>query len=130
MPSATAGRPAKKPKPKVKPRRRAAPPKLYTTEQVAAFTNREPVTVKLRSLRFAAEGEQFGVKIGRQWLYTEDEIRDLAAIPSRRGRAEQSVIEARRQMLADVPLDKLAEAARSLSVEPEDYSEEDGDPAS
>jgi hypothetical protein len=123
MPAATAKRSsAKKTKPKA--RRRAAPPKLYTTEQVAAYTNREPVTVKLRSLRFQEAGEQFGIKLGRQWLYTEDEIRDLAAIPNRRGRAEQSVIEARRLMLADVPLEELAEAARNLGVEPEDYSED------
>ena len=120
MPRATTKRPSTK-NPKPKARRRAAP-KLYTTEDVARFTNREPVTVKLRSLRFQAEGGQFGVKIGRQWLYTEDEIRDLAAIPNRRGRAEQSVIDARRLMLADVPLEELAEAARKLGVEPEDYS--------
>ena len=125
MPAATADRPKKKAKLKPK-RRQAAIPKLYTTEQVANFTNREAVTVKLRAIRAEREGWEFGRKIGRQWLFTESEIRDLAAIPSRRGRAEQSVIEARRLMLEDVPLDRLAEAARNLGVEPEDYSDDDG----
>jgi hypothetical protein len=125
MPALMADRPKRKTKPKPR-HRQPAIPKLYTTEQVARFTNREAVSVKLRAIRAEREGWIFGRKIGRQWLFTEDEVRDLAAIPSRRGRAAQSVIDARRQMLADVPLDRLAEAAAALGVEPEDYSD-DGD---
>jgi hypothetical protein len=125
MPAATADRPRTyKTSPKPRPKRRGRPParpKLFTTDEVAAMTGRAAVTVKLRSLRFQEMGEQFGIKVGRQWLYNEDEVRDLAAIPNRRGRAEPAVIEARRMALDTVPLEDLARVSAELSAEPEDY---------
>jgi len=107
------------------PRRQAvkAPPprpRLYTTDEVAALTGRAPVTIKLRSLRFEAAGKSFGQKIGRQWLYTEDEIRELASIPARRGRPFKDTIEKRRLALVDVPLDQIAAVAQSLDEETSD----------
>ena len=95
--------------------KQAPRPRLYTTDEVAAFTGRAAVTIKLRSLRFQAAGKQFGQKIGRQWLYTEDEIRELAAIPAARGRFPKALIEKRRQELANVPLERLADYAESDS---------------
>lgn len=96
-------------------RPRPAPrPRLFTTEEVAALTGRQPVTVKLRSLRAQREGWEFGQKIGRQWLYTEQEIRDLAAIPPQRGRPDKEKLEARREKLAAVALEDLAAAAVDL----------------
>src|SRR6266545_2311387 len=94
-------------------------PRLYTTDEVAALTGRAAVTIKLRSLRFQAQGKMFGQKIGRQWLYTEDEIRDLAAIPSHRGRSPKETIEKRRLELVGVPLDQLATVSQALLSESE-----------
>jgi hypothetical protein len=99
-------------------------PRLYTTDEVAALTGRSAVAVKLRSLRFQAAGQQFGQKVGRQWLYTEDEVREMAAIPASRGRFPKALIEKRRRELANVPLDKLADYAEpdSIGSDPEPAS--------
>jgi hypothetical protein len=115
MPATATARRSMKPAPR---------PRLYTTDEVAALTGRAAVTIKLRSLRFQAQGKEFGQKVGRQWLYTEDEIRELAAIPAQRGRTPKGTIEKRRRELANVPLDQLAAHAQ----EPDDGP--DPEPAS
>lgn len=92
-------------------RRAPKRPRLYTSEEVATLTGRSPISVRIRSQRMAAIGKQFGQKIGRQWLYTEDEIRELAAIPAKRGRSPKAEIDARAAQLKGVPLSELASVA-------------------
>jgi hypothetical protein len=98
--------------------KQAPRPRLYTTDEVAALTGRSAVTIKLRSLRFQRMGQVFGEKVGRQWLYTEDEIRDLAAIQVHRGRTSEEQIAKRKIQLQDVPLDQLIRYANSDDPEP------------
>lgn len=105
-----------------RPVKPAPRPRLYTTDEAAMLTGRAAVTIKLRSLRMQAAGKSFGQKIGRQWLYTEDEIRELAAIPVHRGRAPKELIDKRRAALEDVPLDQLASYATELPSDPDPAS--------
>jgi hypothetical protein len=59
---------------------------VFTTTEVAALTGRQPASIKLLAQRRHREGNPIGQKIGRQWLFDEDEIREIAGIPNRRGR--------------------------------------------
>lgn len=67
------------------------------------LTGRRADSIKLLAQRRHREGSPLGQKLGRIWVFDEEEVREIAGIPNRRGRPGKDKMPS-----ADVDFGKLS----------------------
>lgn len=66
--------------------------KIFTSAEVAKITRKKPTTIVALAKRYKGKPDPIGRKVGRDWVFTSDDVTRIAMLPRYPGRPRKQPV--------------------------------------